>query len=418
MSKEETQELPAGWRWAKLGDISEVVSKGTTPTSLGHSFSATGFPFLRAEDVQGGAVDDKNAKFCITEETHNALARSQLYPGDFLITIAGTLGRVGYISQDSPVMNCNQAVAFVRLKSDVADPAFVCYVCSLRDVMAPLLSMSAGGAIQNLNLLQVRDLSIPLPPLSEQKRIAAILTGQMAAVETARTAAEARLKAAKEMPSAYLLEVFESEEAQGWPRRTLGDVLTRIEAGKSFQTTERLAASDEVGVLKVSAVTWADFRPQEAKATEGSYEPSPHHRVRKGDILITRANTKELVGAVVHVDADYPNRLLSDKTLRLVVDETRISHGFLLQALRMPDARKHIEGNATGTSDSMRNIAQDTIKAIPLPLPPLAEQKRIESFLSVKARAIGIATSAASEELATIKSLPAALLRQAITGKF
>jgi type I restriction enzyme S subunit len=268
-------------------------------------------------------------------------------------------------------MNCNQAVAFVRLNSDMADPAFVCYVCSLRDVMAPLLGMSAGGAIQNLNLLQVRDLSIPLPPLPEQKRIAAILTEQMATIEKARTAAEARLKAAKELPAAYLREVFESEEAKGWPRRALGDVLTRIEAGKSFQTTERLAATDEVGVLKVSAVTWADFRPQEAKATEGNYEPAPHHRVRKGDILITRANTKELVGAVVHVDTDYPNRLLSDKTLRLVVDEARISHGFLLQALRMPDARKHIEGNATGTSDSMRNIAQDTIKAIPLPLPPL-----------------------------------------------
>ncbi|MEI6205175.1 MAG: hypothetical protein WCP20_00190 [Desulfuromonadales bacterium] len=65
----------------------------------------------------------------------------------------------------------------------------------------------------------------------------------------------------------------------------------------------------------------------------------------------------------------------------------------------------------------MRNIAQDTIKAIPLPLPPIDVQKRIESFLAAKARAIGMATSAASEELATIKSLSAALLRQAFAGE-
>ena len=158
---------------------------------------------------------------------------------------------------------------------------------------------------------------------------------------------------------------------------TLGDVLLDIQAGKSFQTAEVLARPDELGVLKVSAVTWSNFQPDEAKALNGEYMPNANHRVRKGDLLISRANTKEFVGAVVLVDRDYPFRLLSDKTLRLVIDESRASKEYLLFALRAPKARKHIEHYATGTSDSMRNIAQGVITSVPIELPSLHDQRRI-----------------------------------------
>src|SRR5262245_11827570 len=101
---------------------------------------------------------------------------------------------------------------------------------------------------------------------------------------------------------------------------TLGDVLNDIQTGKSFQTSEILARPDELGVLKVSAVSWSKFRAEEAKALNGDYTPAESHRVKQRDLLISRANTRELVGAVVLVERDYPFRLLSDKTLRLIVN--------------------------------------------------------------------------------------------------
>jgi type I restriction enzyme S subunit len=84
----------------------------------------------------------------------------------------------------------------------------------------------------------------------------------------------------------------------------------------------------------------------------------------------------ELVGAVVLVGDDFPLRLLSDKTLRLVVDERKVNKEYLLFSLRSPKARRHIERFATGTSDSMRNISQGVIASIPVDLPPLAEQEQ------------------------------------------
>lgn len=181
-------------------------------------------------------------------------------------------------------------------------------------------------------------------------------------------------------------------------KNTLGDVLLALQAGKSFQTAEVLARPDELGVLKVSAVTWSAFRSEEAKALKGDYLPDESHRVRKGDLLISRANTKEFVGAVVLVDKDHPFRLLSDKTLRLVVDEDRVCKSYLLFALRAPKARNHIEHFATGTSDSMRNIAQGVITSIPLALPSLDDQRRIAARLKVQLAEVDAANRAAQAQ--------------------
>jgi type I restriction enzyme S subunit len=197
---------------------------------------------------------------------------------------------------------------------------------------------------------------------------------------------------------------------------TLCDVLLDIQAGRSFQTAEVLARPDELGVLKVSAVTWSDFQPDEAKALNGEYKPDASHRVRKGDLLISRANTKEFVGAVVLVDRDYPFRLLSDKTLRLVIDEDRASKEYVLFALRAPKARRHIERYATGTSDSMRNISQGVITSVPIDLPPLCDQRRIASCLKSQLAEADRARQAATVQREGAEALLAALYREAFAN--
>lgn len=162
----------------------------------------------------------------------------------------------------------------------------------------------------------------------------------------------------------------------------LGDVLTGIEAGKSIQTLEREAAPTEPGILKVSAVSWGFFDPSAAKAVPITYAPPETYKVRRGDLLFSRANTSELTGAVAIADRDYPNRYLSDKLLRLVLDTHRVAPEYLLFALRSPAARQHIEGNAGGSSASMRNISQAAMLTIPLFLPDLVRQRTLARQLA------------------------------------
>lgn len=162
---------------------------------------------------------------------------------------------------------------------------------------------------------------------------------------------------------------------------TVGAVLKNIVSGKSTQTLERPAEHGELGILRVSAVTWGEFRPTENKAMPAGYDPGDCPRPMDGDILISRANTRELVGAPVIVHGDHPNLLLSDKLLKLIPDREIVDHRYLVRALRAPAAAQHFFKCAGGSSGSMTNITQTDIRSAPIRLPGLAEQRRIAAIL-------------------------------------
>lgn len=191
----------------------------------------------------------------------------------------------------------------------------------------------------------------------------------------------------------------------------LGDVLVDIQAGKCLSCEERPASLEEWGVLKVSALTWGEFRPWENKVLPAGFEVPTDLEVRSGDLLISRSNTTELVGAIALVGETRSRLMLSDKTLRLVPRRDVVSPEYLEYALRTPACRDFIEQNATGASSSMKNITQSTIRSIPLLLPPLAEQRRIAARLKEELAEVVRARAAVEAQLKAAQLLPAALLR-------
>ncbi|NEW75088.1 restriction endonuclease subunit S [Streptomyces rhizosphaericus] len=172
----------------------------------------------------------------------------------------------------------------------------------------------------------------------------------------------------------------EGELPKGWVRVQLGDILDRIEAGKSYKCEPRPAGPDEWGVIKVSAMTWGDFDESENKAVPAGFEHNPDYEIKAGDILLSRANTAAYVGAPVLVKQCRPRLLLSDKSLRLVPADG-IDREWLAYLLSSPSIRGQISERATGTKDSMRNISQGALADIECLLPPLGEQRRIVAAL-------------------------------------
>ncbi len=162
------------WNKVKLGDVAEVVTKGTTPTTLGHSFESDGIPFLRVQNIQDGQVDLNGALF-IDKKTDQVLKRSRIQPNDLLISIAGTIGRCALVSSDAKPMNCNQAVAIVRIETEDVNRRFLLRWLETDAAKRKMAGAQVTGTISNLSLTQVSNLEIPLPPLAEQQRLAAIL---------------------------------------------------------------------------------------------------------------------------------------------------------------------------------------------------------------------------------------------------
>jgi type I restriction enzyme S subunit len=133
-------------------------------------------------------------------------------------------------------------------------------------------------------------------------------------------------------------------------------------------------------VLKVSAVSWDRFDPDQNKALLPGVEPRRDCAVRAGDFIISRANTAALVGRSVVVGSQPTRLLMSDKIVRCHFSPL-VDRPFMNYYNRTETARRHYVANASGTSDSMKNISRDVILDMPAPLPPLAEQKRIVAKL-------------------------------------
>jgi type I restriction enzyme, S subunit len=161
---------------AKIGDLCDLITKGTTPTTLGHRFTESGISFVKVESLtEDGQIDESKLAY-IDAATHDALKRSQLRSGDILFTIAGTIGRVGKVPDSILPANTNQAVALLRPNPGLLDGDFLLY--SLRKQVNE--GRVASGVVQavqaNFSLGSIRELALLLPrSVDEQRQVVRIL---------------------------------------------------------------------------------------------------------------------------------------------------------------------------------------------------------------------------------------------------
>ena len=164
------------WEEKRLADSCQLITKGTTPTSLGKNFTEAGINFIKVESLNkvGEIIADMVA--FIDEETHELLKRSQLKEGDLLVSIAGALGRAGIVNTLILPANTNQALAIVRFREKSAlFNEYVYYFIGFDLIAKHISGISAQGAQANLSLGQVGDFPIYAPQIDEQKEIVKIL---------------------------------------------------------------------------------------------------------------------------------------------------------------------------------------------------------------------------------------------------
>jgi len=168
---DELMELPEGWGKVSLAEITYRITKGTTPTSLGFNFADEGILFVKVESIQNQQINHALCTF-IGIEADEALARSRLQEGDVLFSIAGTLGRIAIVQKEDLPANTNQALAIIRLINPIFSH-YIAEVLSSHLLAESIKDSGRGVGLQNINLKQVSEFDIPLPPLNEQRRIVA-----------------------------------------------------------------------------------------------------------------------------------------------------------------------------------------------------------------------------------------------------
>ncbi|HNB42694.1 MAG TPA: hypothetical protein PLL72_00720 [Burkholderiaceae bacterium] len=206
-----------------------------------------------------------------------------------------------------------------------------------------------------------------------------------------------------------------SDLPAGWLPAQLSELLFGIEAGLNVKCEERPPADGEKGLVKISAVTWGKFDELQSKTLPVDAEPDERNRISAGDLLISRANTIELVGASVIVGPISRELYLSDKVLRLCVHEP--SKRWINYALKTPAIRKSIEEASSGNQLSMRNISQEKLKCLSFPLAPEAEQTRIADKLDTVLARVDAVNARLERVAPLLKRFRQAVLAAATSGR-
>lgn len=167
-----------------------------------------------------------------------------------------------------------------------------------------------------------------------------------------------------------------------WEWERLGNISVASDSGWSPQCLPEARTGTGWGVLKVSAVSWGVFKPEENKALPPGINPRFECEVKKGDFLLSRANTEELVARSVIVEETPPHLMMSDKIVRFDLP-AEIDKEFINLANSSRWARSHYAVNSSGTSSSMKNISRQVMCDLAIPIPPRAEQKRIVAKVKV-----------------------------------
>lgn len=406
-STEANGSLPEGWAATTMGDVAHVVGGGTPKTAIPGNFTDEGgHPWLTPADLTG--YRDKHVSRGRRDLTDQGLAGSSAKYMPAGTVLFSTRAPIGYVAVATNPITTNQGFrSFVP--SDALDSDYAYHY--LKSITACAEQLASGTTFNELSGSKAKTLPLVLPPLAEQRRIAARLD----AIESRRAATVARLQSARmvveRLRSAVLAAACSGRltadwreshpdapsvegalaQAVGAKRRkqatadkdlvitalpgsylvsTIGAASHRIEYG----TSRRTGPSGDVPVLRMSNIKTGRLDLRELKYLDEDAQTATL-RLEDGDLLFNRTNSPELVGksAVFHESQSmtFASYLIRVRLVPDVADADFVN--YWLNSSWGRHWARHVKTD--GVSQS--NINGTKLAAMPLPLPPLDEQREI-----------------------------------------
>jgi type I restriction enzyme S subunit len=404
--------LPRGWRWASLGDICKRISNGTSaPQGADHRQ----VPVTRIETISSGDINIGKVGWLATVE---GIEKHRLNLGDILFSHINSLERLGNCAiyrGEPPLLVHGINLLRFQLNTEIIEPE-LCLRYLRTDAAKTFYLGTARRAIgqASINTSDIAALPIPLPPLPEQRRMASMLGDQLDAVHRAREAARARHEAARALTAAVLRSVFESEEAQQWPRASLGDLAAIVQNGLYKPAEFYGEGAPFIRMYNIRNDHW-DLDLSSVAAVRVSAEESARYRLQVGDLLISRVNSFELLGKCGWVGASAEGFVFENMLIRVRLAPNADSR-FMAHQLATGDVRDYIEQVAK-RAIGQSSINSTDIKGLLVRSPPNATQVRIAEKVDDATKHSRSIAAGAVAELETIDALPQSLLRRAFAGE-
>jgi type I restriction enzyme S subunit len=360
------------WPVAPLGEIAGSVDYGITASA---DPKPIGPKFLRITDIQDDKVDWASVPFCKADA--RKLSNAVLVDGDIVFARTGATTGKSFLVRNPP----NSAVFasyLIRVRpSERLDSSYLSHFFRSPDYWNQVASSARGAAQPGINATVLKSLMIPVAPITEQRRIAAILDR----ADAIRRKREQALTLADVFLRSVFLEMFGdlSKNDCQWPRMALRNHILHSNNGLS----RRRKVSENVGqiVLRIQDIkaNSIDFgQPNRIALDEKEIS---RFELESGDVLFVRVNgNPDYVGRCT-VFRGYSERVChNDHIIRLKMDDA-YNPEFLSFLFNM-DMGRRLLSNAIKTSAGQYTISQDGINELRLPCPPPALQQRFQKLVS------------------------------------
>jgi type I restriction enzyme S subunit len=402
---------------------------GSTPSSSVNEYWDGDIYWVTPEDL--GKLDDRyinTTRRCLTEEGYESCGVSLAPKRSLVLSKRAPIGQVAILNIDA---SCNQG-CFLLTKQQQIDERFYYYaLIHLR----PLLEiLGRGSTFMELSTDDFRSVELPFPTMKVQQQVADYLDRETARIDALIAEKEQMLTLLDEkrsvlisqavtrgldpdVPMKYLDFDWLGGIPQHWSVCKLKYLTLSLSQGASPQAANTPALPDELGILKLSAVSKGKFKREENKALATSDGSVQTYSLEKDDVLITRGNTPELVADVCYVPNDEPNLLIPDLIYRLKVDKRKVLPAFLTYFLTTKEARTQIQRDARGSSGSMVKISQGHVLNWLMPLPLIQEQTEILDSIKKNEQEIQSMVTDLSRSIEFLKEKRTAVITAAVTGQ-
>ena len=400
------------WRDVRLKDLCTDAGQYGVNVSSG-DYVSEGVRLLRTTDISTGILMPEERGVFVSAVPEK---RFKLQAGDLLLSRSGTPPGQSYLVRDvdAAATFAGYLVRF-RPRQTQVEPRFLSYVARSAPFQHAIHSEAVASTIQNFNAERYANIAFQVPGLSEQRRIADFLDLETARIDKMSKLQSSALSKIMERESAVLDHELDAlyEKSGSLPFRRF---VVGVDQGSSPQCDAVPAEDGEWGVLKVSCLRPGVFDSQANKRLPDGTAPDRRSEVREGDLLITRANTPQLVGSTAVVPQVRPKLLLSDKIFRVRLAGGMDPH-YVSTVARGSRVRAACSAASNGASQSMANLRFEEIKDWPIPPVSPDEQAEFVNRVTHSWRQANALREKINHQLALLAERRHSLITAAVTGQ-
>ena len=405
-------EIPEEWEVVRIGQICEVRTGGTPNTKVREYYDNGTIRWMKSADVKGPYIYDVPNRI-----TEKGLANSNAVihpPGSVMVAMSGRGKTRGMTAVLSVPSTCSQSVAAIIPDKEKLVAEFLHYDLQFR--YEEIRNITGSYDRSGLNLRLIRDIRVPRPSIQEQRKISDILVATDSAIQKTEGIIAKTQQLKKGLMQQLLTKgightKFKKTEIgeipEEWEVVSLGQILLLCQYGLS----EPLKEAGKYAIFRMNNFEDGFVVPSDLKYTNVNVQSFSHFKLEKGDLLFNRTNSYDLVGkiGIFLLDGDYT---FASYLIRLRVDPEKADPFFVNYFLNTENSHKRLKNLAT-RGVSQTNINATNLKTVVVPLPPLAEQKRIAAMISTAQDKI----SKERQNREQLEQLKKGLMQVLLTGK-